>query len=164
MLFVFLLVPTLTFILMRIPALKSQRWLSSALALFLGSFLLFGHTATALTMPQLAAMGASDSALDQRQRVLDEDLKIDPTRLRYRGLESLQLQADSVPLSDGEIKSLIKSDINSEIFAAVASGSVQVFGNVPDIDVARDVVTRIKGIPGVREIMFDIGLDTKAEK
>lgn len=161
--FVFFLISATTLILMRIPLLKSQRLLSSALAVCLVGILLFSNSVAALTMPQLAAMGAADSALDQRQRVLDEDLKIDPTKLRYRGLEYVQFQPEGERLSNAEIKSFIKSDINQDIFAAVASGSVQIFGNVPDIDVARDVVTQVKNIPGVREIMFDIGLETKAE-
>lgn len=108
-------------------------------------------------------MGAIDNALDQRQRILDEKLKLDPTKLRYRGLEYVQFQAEDERLSDVQIKSTIKSDINSNIVVAVASGSVQVFGNVPNIDVAREVVTQIKAVPGVREVMFDLGLETKAE-
>ncbi|WP_299490091.1 hypothetical protein [Acaryochloris sp. IP29b_bin.137] len=160
-----LLIRTTTLMLRRIPLLKSQQLLSSALAVCLVGILLFNNSVAALTLslPQLAAMGASDDALDQRQRVLDEDLKIDPTKLRYRGLDYVQFQPDAERFSDAEIKSFIKSDINKDVFVAVASGSVQVFGNVQDIDVAREVVTQIKDIPGVREVMFDIGLDTKAE-
>lgn len=150
---------------MRLPFLKSQRLLSSALATCLVGILLFGNSVVALTLnlPKLAAMGAADSALDQRQRNLDEDLKIDPTKLRYRGLEYVQTQMEAERLTDAEIKSFIKLDINQEIFAAVASGSVQVLGNVQDINVARNVVTQIKDIPGVREVMFDMGLEIKAE-
>lgn len=163
---VFFLISAVTLILMRLPFRRSQRLLSSALAVGLVGILLFGNSVAALTLnlPQIAAMGAADSALDQRQRVLDEDLKIDPTKLRYRGLEYVQFQPEGERLSDAEIKSFIKSDINQDIFAAVASGSVQIFGNVQDISVARDVVTRVKDIPGVREIMFDIGLEVKAEE
>jgi uncharacterized membrane protein YhiD involved in acid resistance len=122
-----------------------------------------GHGLVAIAAPQLAAMGAIDNALDQRQRILDEKLKLDPTKLRYRGLEYVQFQAEDERLSDVQIKSTIKSDINSNIVVAVASGSVQIFGNVPNIDVAREVVTQIKAVPGVREVMFDLGLETKAE-
>lgn len=128
MFLVFFLASTITVLLMKLPFLKSQRFLSSALAACLVSILLFGNSVAALTLnlPQLAAMGASDSALDQRQRVIDEDLKIDPTKLRYRGLEYVQFQPEAERLTDPEIKSLIKSDINPEVFAAVASGSVQI--------------------------------------
>lgn len=165
MFLVFFLVSTITVLLMRLPFLKSQRLLSSALAACLIGILLFGNSVAALTLnlPQLAAMGAADNALDQRQRVLDEDLKIDPTRLRYRGLEYVQFQPEAERLTDPEIKSFIQSDINPEVFAAVASGSVQIFGNVQDIDIARSIVTQTKDIPGVREVMFDIGLEVKAE-
>jgi DNA replicative helicase MCM subunit Mcm2 (Cdc46/Mcm family) len=122
-----------------------------------------GHSLVAIAAPQLAAMGAIDNALDQRQRILDEKLKLDPTKLRYRGLEYVQFQPQDERLSDVQIKSTIKSDINSDIVVAVATGSVQVFGNVANIDVAREVVTQIKAIPGVREVMFDLGLEMKAE-
>ncbi|WP_299415324.1 hypothetical protein [Acaryochloris sp. IP29b_bin.148] len=150
----------MTLILIGLSPFKPQSFVRSV---FLAGLicLICGNSVSAL--PQLAAMGAADSALDQRQRVFDESLKLDPTKLRYRGLEYVQFQADSERLSDTQIKSTIKSEINSDIFVAVASGSVQIYGDVQDIDVARDVVTQIKTIPGVREILFDLGLETKAE-
>jgi len=141
---------------------QSQRFMQSVLLAGL-ICLVFSNSLSAIATPQFAAMGAFDSALNERQRILDEDLKIDPTRLRYRGLEYVQFQPDSEKLSDPQIKSTIKSDINNDVFVAVASGSVQVFGDVQDITIARNIVTQIKAVPGVREIMFDIGLETKAE-
>lgn len=159
---VFFSVIALTVVLMELSDWQSQRFRQSVVLVGLIG-LVFGNSLSAMATPQLAAMGAFDNALDQRQRILDEDLKIDPTRLRYRGLEYVQIQPDSEKLSDPQIKSTIKSDINNDIFVAVASGSVQVFGDVQDIAIARDIVAQIKAVPGVREIMFDIGLATKAE-
>lgn len=159
----FVLISTATLVLISLFLFKRQRMIRPVLVACVISLFLSSQSVAALPLPQLAAMGASDSALDQRQRVLDEGLKIDPTKLRYRGLEYVQFQPNSQRLSDPEIKSLIKSDINHDVFVAVASGSVQVFGNVQDIDIARDIVTQVKEIPGVREVMFDIGLETKAE-
>lgn len=153
---------TIPLTLIGISLLKSKRLIHTVLLAGLIS-LICGNALSAIAVPQLAAMGAADSALNQQQRILDENLKIDPTRLRYRGLEYVQFQTGDETLSDPQIKSTIKSDINNDIFAAVASGSVQIFGNVQDIDVARDIVTKIKAIPGVREVMFDVGLETKAE-
>lgn len=159
---VFFLITATTVTLLGLSLLQSQRFLRSVLLVGLMS-LIWGQSLPALAFPQLAAMGAVDSALTEKQKVLDESLKIDPTKRRYRGLESVQFQADAEKLNDAQIKSAIKADINGEIFAAVASGSVQIFGDVQDIDIARDIVTQIKAIPGVREVMFDMGLETKAE-
>ncbi len=157
--FVFSLI---TVTLLGLSLLQSQRFRRSILLVGLIS-LIWGQSLPALAFPQLAAMGAVDSALTEKQKVLDESLKIDPTKRRYRGLESVQFQPDAEKLNDAQIKSAIKADINDDIFAAVASGSVQIFGDVQDIDIARDIVTQIKAIPGVREVMFDMGLETKAE-
>lgn len=123
--------------------------------------LLFTYTGSmaALASPYMGAMGASGHLSDSvGNQSIDEDLSITGDKSQYSGLEYASPTPGHPPLSDGEIRDAIKSKMNDELVADVASGAVILSGTVENKEEARDLIEQIKDIPGVHEITYELGL------
>lgn len=123
--------------------------------------LLFTYTGsmTALASPYMGAMGASRHLTDSigNQNAQDE-LAITGDKGQYSGLEYAAPAPGKEALSDSEIRKTIKSKVNDELVADVASGAVILSGTVQNKEEARDLIEQIKDIPGVHEITYELGL------
>lgn len=117
-----------------------------------------------LAAPHLAALGASDNALNKEQKALDESLRLNPEGTLYTGVESVQQQPFGQKPNDTAIKKTILSDVEDDLVVEVTNGSVQLTGRVEDKQTAQDIVARVKQIPGVQEITFSLGLEKPAVK
>lgn len=111
--------------------------------------------------PTLAALSAQDQPLSEQQSAQAENLKLTPGGGQYSGLEQVESSSGKA-LSDAEIKQKIRSDIASNIVVNSANGSVNLSGTVADRETARRIVEQVKEIPGVKEITFELGLQTPA--
>lgn len=133
-----------------------------SLAMLMTALLLLSTTSLpALATPHLAALGASDSALNQQQKNLEEDsLKLNPGLGQYSGVEDVPERLFSgQPLSDSEIERKIKSEITDDLVIDIKNGEVLLSGRVEDKETAQNIVEQVKEIPGVRQITFELGLE-----
>lgn len=119
----------------------------------------------ALATPNLAALGARDSAIHEPQQTMEEDLKLTPGGGHYSGIEysdSARTAENQPSVSDETIQESIEPYTNDNLIVSVTNGAVKLSGKVEDKEIARHVVEQIKQIPGVHEITFDIGLENQA--
>lgn len=151
-------------IMVSLSLLQRKYSLASTIALF--SLVIFTYSFNslpALATPNIAALGARDSAIHESQQTMEEDLKLTPGGGHYSGIEySARTAAEESPLSDETIKQSIEPYTNDNLIVSVTNGAVKLSGRVENKEVARHVVEEIKEIPGVHEITFDIGLENKA--
>lgn len=145
--------------------MQRYRFFRSAVTAFSILLLTFAQSSSALATPLIGALGTPDSALQTpEQKQLDERLKLNPGGGQYSGVEYVKKEwKRSKALSDREIRDTIKSDIQEDLVAMVTNGSVILSGTVKDKDTARKVVKRVKRIPGVHEITFELGLKEKSD-
>ncbi|WP_414621335.1 BON domain-containing protein [Calothrix sp. CCY 0018] len=145
-----------------------QRKYSFASTIALLSIVIFTYSFNnlpALATPNLAALGARDSAIHEPQQSMEEDLKLTPGGGHYSGIEysdSARNAENQPPVSDETILESIEPYTNDNLIVSVTNGAVKLSGRVENKEVARHVVEEIKEIPGVHEITFDIGLENKA--
>lgn len=137
--------------------LTKSRYLTKVCVLLLTVTCLFFFTnAQALAQTQIAALGASDSAVSNDET----DLKMTPSGKHYSGLEYAErTQANENPVSDNVIQKSIESKADSGVVVAVANGSVRLSGRVDNKEEAENLIATVKKIPGVHEITFDLGLN-----
>lgn len=112
--------------------------------------------------PSLAALGAEERALSEKQKQEEEFLKLTPTAGQYSGLEYVEKAPTGRTLSDAEITQKIKSDIQSDLVVNTSNGSVILSGTVTNKERAREIVEQVKAIPGVQEVTFELGLQNLA--
>ena len=145
--------------------MQRYRFFRSAVTVFSILLLTFAQSSSALATPLIGALGTPDSALQTpEQKQLDERLKLNPGGGQYSGVEYVKKEwKRSKALSDREIRDTIKSDIQEDLVAMVTNGSVILSGTVKDQDTARKIVKRVKRIPGVHEITFELGLKEKSD-
>ncbi len=131
-----------------------DRTSQGAIALISAAMLLFLHA-----QPAQAAMATNENATSPGQAEFEEkSLKINPAGRHYSGLEYVkETNSGQMAYSDTKIERKIKS-IDSRLTAGVVNGSVIVSGRVADKATAQDVVEKVKSIPGVHEVTFDLGL------
>lgn len=117
----------------------------------------------AMASTDIAALGVQGDTLEPRQEQFEEDLKLTPTKAQYSGIEYAKASAnDDQPISDAQIREKITSSISDELTVNVASGSVILSGTVKNQSKARKIIDQVKGIPGVHEITFELGLEEQA--
>ena len=145
--------------------IHNRRLFPSAVSVFAVLLLTVAPSSPARSAPLLGALGTPDRALKTpQQKQLDERLKLNPGGGQYSGVE--YVQEDFNPpeaLGDREIKQAIKSEVEEDLVAMVANGSVILSGTVKDRDTAREIVEKVKAIPGVHEITFELGLKEKSD-
>ncbi|MEC4806183.1 MAG: hypothetical protein SAJ12_08850 [Jaaginema sp. PMC 1079.18] len=150
----YLLISVLTItILAAIVMVRPQRdrQVRGAIAIVTMALLMFLNA-----QPAQAAMAAQDSATNPTE---EEALKTDPGGRHYSGIEYVDSEKpDGTAYNDDKIEREIKS-INDRLTAGVVNGSVIVSGRVADKATAKDVVAKVKAIPGVHEVTFDLGLE-----
>lgn len=134
----------------------SAKSLAGAIALGIILFFASSQSASAAVGP-LAALGTSDSAINQEQQAFEEELKLDPTGDHYSGIEYSDKTVRNQP-SDQEILNEIESQLEDTMVAAVSNGSVRLSGKVEDRSIAENIVESVKEIAGVHEVAFDLGL------
>jgi hypothetical protein len=124
----------------------------------------------AIAAPYFAALGASDEALTEEQKAIDQNLRTSPEGTLYTGLETVTSSSTNQP-DDAEIREAILKAIHSDVRSdvrnltvEVTSGSVLINGRVENRKTAQSVIDQIKKISGVREIAFSLGLKERAEK
>jgi hypothetical protein len=141
-----------------LPSVKPRHFANLSVVGLTVALLLFNSSASALAQSQIAALGASDSTVS-----IDEDsLKTNPGGGHYSGLEyAKRSESYENPVSDNVIEKSIKSEIDDEVVVAVANGSVRLSGRVEDKQEAKNLISKIKEIPGVHEITFDLGLEKR---
>lgn len=141
----------------RVGVLKnvSAKRLTGAIALSVVLF--FASSQSAAAVGPLAALGTSDSAINQEQQAFEEELKLDPTGGHYSGIEYSDKTARNQP-SDQEILNEVEPQLEDTMVAAVSNGSVRLSGRVEDRATAENIVESVKEIAGVHEVAFDLGL------
>lgn len=144
---------------------RDRLFQSLAILLVIGVFVCTSSRPV-LAVPHLAALGAEDRALTKEDKALDENLRLNPEKTQYTGLESVDFpqQPSGKQLSDAEIRNTILSNVRKDLDVSVTNGSVLLNGRVEDKETAQDVVEQIKQIPSVREITFSLGLEDSADK
>ncbi|ERT05335.1 BON domain protein [Lyngbya aestuarii BL J] len=144
--------------------MQRQRLFYSAVTVLGILLITFTQSSSALATPLLGALGTPDSVLQTpQQKQLDERLKLNPGGGQYSGVEYVKKDwKRTKALSDRQIKKTIKSDIQEDLVAMVANGSVILSGTVKDKNTARKIVKEVKAIPGVHEITFELGLKEKS--
>lgn len=136
--------------------LKQFRVLRLASASLIATVLLFTTITPALAQTQIAALGAKDSAVSADQ----SELKVNPGAGHYSGLEYAEEKNDTgKAVSDEAIQKSIDSATDDRIVSAVTNGSVRLSGKVNNEAAAKDLVAKVKAIPGVHEVTFDLGLE-----
>ncbi|MDY7021710.1 MAG: BON domain-containing protein [Cyanobacteriota bacterium] len=142
---------------------RRYRLFRSAVTLFGVLLLAFSLSSSALATPFLGALGTPDSVLKSpQQQQLDQRLKLNPGGGQYSGVEYVEENRDgSEALSDRQIRDTIKSNIQEDLVAMVANGSVILSGTVENQAQAQKIIEEVKAIPGVREITFELGLKAK---
>ena len=143
---------------------NGNRLFRSLAMLMTALILLSASSFPALATPHLAALGASDRALNQPQKDLEEEgLKLDPGLGQYSGVEDVPERLFSgQPLSDSAIERKIKSEITDDLVLDIKNGEVLLSGRVEDKETAQKIVEQVKEIPGVRQITFELGLEQRA--
>ena len=118
--------------------------------------LFFASNVPALASTQIAALGSSDQTVTQDE----SQFKLNPGEGHYSGLEYAPRTGEKQePVSDSVIKKTIKSQADDSVVVAVANGSVRLSGTIDNKEDARDLISKVKEIPGVHEITFDLGLE-----
>ncbi|QIZ72800.1 BON domain-containing protein [Oxynema aestuarii] len=140
----------------------NRRSLKTPFALLSVVVLMATSAFPAIAHTQVAALGASDSALNSRQKQAEETLKLSPEKTQYKGIEYVRRNTGGQPLSDREIQTKISSDISENLVANVSSGAVILSGTVQDRQTAKDIVREVKNIPGVHQVTFELGLQEVA--
>lgn len=147
--------------------MTAYRWRKGAVELSL--LLLFLGSQSAMAMPLaeriaspdsgyfIAALGTSDSAINQGQQALEEDLKVDPTGDHYEGIEYSDQRIKRQP-ADQDLMKSIKSQLSGDVVVAVANGSVRLSGTVKNRAAGEEMVELVKRTEGVHEVAFDLGL------
>lgn len=132
-----------------------DRQIQGAIALMGAAMVLLLHA-----QPAQAAMATNEKATSPGQAEFEEKaLKLNPSGRHYSGIEYVEeTSSGQVAYSDTKIEREIKS-INNRLTAGVVNGSVIVSGRVDDKETAKDVVEKVKAIPGVHEVTFDLGLN-----
>lgn len=102
----------------------------------------------------------NEEALTEEQQKFQETLRTSPSGTQYQGLEYATTRGE--PLSDRQIENEIRSKAPSGLKFAVSNGSVRLSGRVSDRQAAQNLIKSIKEIPGVHEVSYDLGLDSKA--
>lgn len=143
---------------------KGERLFRPLAILTASLLLLFTSSLPALATPHLAALGASDSVLNQPQKDLEEEgLKLNPGLGQYSGVEDVPERLwTGQALSDQGIERKIKSEITDDLVIDIKNGEVLLSGRVEDKETAQDIVEQVKEIPGVRQITFELGLEKLA--
>ncbi|MGB3757087.1 MAG: BON domain-containing protein [Rivularia sp. (in: cyanobacteria)] len=145
-----------------------QRKYSFASTMALLSIVIFTYSFNslpALATPNIAALGARDSAIHESQQTMEQDLKLTPGGGHYSGIEysdSARNAENQPSVSDEAILESIEPYTSDNLIVSVTNGAVKLSGKVENKEVARHVVEEIKEIPGVHEITFDIGLENQA--
>ena len=145
-----------------------QRKYSFASTIALLSIVIFTYSFNslpALATPNIAALGARDSAIHESQQTMEKNLKLTPGGGHYSGIEysdSARNAESQPPVSDQTIQESIEPYTSDNLIVSVTNGAVKLSGKVENKEVARHVVEEIKEIPGVHEITFDIGLENQA--
>ena len=135
--------------------------LARSAALLLGVFLFISfNNLPALATPHLAALGSTDAVLTQEQEQLEEEMKTTPEGAQYSGLEYVKENLGT-SVSDKKISDRIDK-IKGDLVANVTNGSVILSGTVKDKKTARSIVEKVKEIPGVHEITFELALENLA--
>lgn len=98
----------------------------------------------------MAAMGGTNE---------QQDLKETPGG-HYSGLEySEEMGGTEQKMSDSDIEDKISSMTDDDVKISVTNGSVQLYGEVDDRGNAQDLIAKVKEIPGVKEVSFDLEID-----
>lgn len=131
-------------------------WQTSAAMILPGQGV--ANAAQLRSAPMVAALGASDTTLNEGQARFEENLKLSPSGGQYKGIEYSKRSVKQQP-SDDEILQAIEAKISSRVVVAVSNGSVRLSGRLPNRAIAEKAVEQVKAIPGVHEVAFDLGLD-----
>lgn len=127
---------------------KAPFRVGAAIAIVL-SFVIGGFS-----QPVLAA-AANDASLSEGQKALNEQLRTDPDRVQYEGIE--YPDAKGTPLSDREITARIYDKAPDNLKVSVSNGAVRLSGTVKNQKVAQEIVKDVREIPGVHEVSYDLG-------
>ncbi|MFP5269942.1 BON domain-containing protein [Coleofasciculus sp.] len=136
---------------------KPNRLFRSAMMLLGVVIFTFNSAFPALAAPPQAAVDSAQNSQQQQQE--REKLTTSAVGSQYQGIEYVESSKGGNELSDSQIQDKIKSDISENLVAGVASGAVRLSGTVKDQATARKIVEKIKDIPGVHEITFDLALE-----
>lgn len=136
---------------------KPNRLFRSAMMLLGVVIFTFNSAFPALAAPPQAAVDSGQNSPQQQQE--QEKLTTSAVGSQYQGIEYVESSKGGNELSDAQIKDKIESDISENLVAGVASGAVRLTGTVKDQATARKIVEKIKDIPGVHEITFDLALE-----
>ncbi|ACB50819.1 unknown [Crocosphaera subtropica ATCC 51142] len=120
------------------------------------TILLLTTITPALADTQIAALGARDETVSADET----DLNLNPGGKHYSGLEYAKRTDDAEnPVSDDVIKQTIDSETDNRIVFAVSNGSVRLSGRIDNKEDAQNLISKIKKIPGVHEVTYDLGLE-----
>ncbi|MEQ9552532.1 MAG: BON domain-containing protein [Coleofasciculus sp. G3-WIS-01] len=136
---------------------KPNRLFHSAMMLLGVVIFTFNSAFPALAAPPQAAVDSAQNSQQQQQE--REKLTTSAVGSQYQGIEYVESSKGGNELSDSQIQDKIKSDISENLVAGVASGAVRLTGTVKDQATARKIVEKVKDIPGVHEITFDLALE-----
>ncbi len=134
---------------------KPNRLFRSAMMLLGVAIFTFNSAFPAFAAPPQAAVDSSQSS----QQPNNEKVTTSAVGSQYQGIEYVESSRGGKELSDSQIQDKIESDISENLVAGVASGAVRLSGTVKDQATARKIVEKIKDIPGVHEITFDLALE-----
>jgi hypothetical protein len=134
---------------------KPNRLFRSAMMLLGVAIFTFNSAFPAFAAPPQAAVDSSQSS----QQPNNEKVTTSAAGSQYQGIEYVESSRGGKELSDSQIQDKIESDISENLVAGVASGAVRLSGTVKDQATARKIVEKIKDIPGVHEITFDLALE-----
>jgi len=134
---------------------KPNRLFRSAMMLLGVAIFTFNSAFPAFAAPPQAAVDSSQSS----QQTNNEKVTTSAAGSQYQGIEYVESSRGGKELSDSQIQDKIESDISENLVAGVASGAVRLTGTVKDQATARKIVEKIKDIPGVHEITFDLALE-----
>ncbi|MEQ8538479.1 MAG: BON domain-containing protein [Coleofasciculus sp. D1-CHI-01] len=134
---------------------KPNRLFRSAMMLLGVAIFTFNSAFPAFAAPPQAAVDSSQSS----QQTNNEKVTTSAAGSQYQGIEYVESSRGGKELTDSQIQDKIESDISENLVAGVSSGAVRLTGTVKDQATARKIVEKIKDIPGVHEITFDLALE-----
>jgi len=134
---------------------KPNRLFRSAMMLLGVAIFTFNSAFPAFAAPPQAAVDSSQGS----QQPNNEKVTTSAAGSQYQGIEYVESSQGGKELTDSQIQDKIESDISENLVAGVASGAVRLTGTVKDQATARKIVEKIKDIPGVHEITFDLALE-----
>ncbi|MEQ9239148.1 MAG: BON domain-containing protein [Coleofasciculus sp. E2-BRE-01] len=137
---------------------KPNRLFRSAMMLLGVAIFTFNSAFPAFAAPPQAAVDSSSSQNSQVEQQEREKLTTSAAGNQYQGIEYIESSQGGKELTDSQIQDKI-SDISENLVAGVSSGAVRLTGTVKDQATARKLVEKIKDIPGVHEITFDLALE-----